>query len=718
MANNVIELVFKLRDGVSTGLTNIKNNLKGFGSIGALAAGALGAVTVVAGIRKMITASQEAEAVLTRFDITFKNLGESSRKTRSDILKFADDMSRKSVFDDEKILEAQTALLKFRSVAGATFDRARKDTLNLAAALGTDLTTAANIVGRAIERPELAIRQLRAAGVIFTAEQEKMIKKLAETGQTAKASEVLLGELERRFDGASDKLANTLGGAIARTRTAFENLFEVDTGGLTAAINKIADTLNDPEVRRGIQVLITGLAEMVGLAVKLAAKTAEATKNILDASANFQARNSNGEFSLDFSPITAKGELRKELEGQIEKIRDLRDELAGLEARNKGRGVFSGNIARIKEEISLEEAYLKTLRQRIELLDESVRVRSRGGKNRRGGDRGVVDTGGIASATSELTDEMRKQGEALAAALDPLVKYNQTLTQADKLLAAGAINWDTWSKATHAARQELEAAQIAFGETNLQTRTMADSIAELTIEMGQLSDSLDHLSGTQQKLFHEGVRKRAEELQETLDKINAKIEVDLGEALEKVKEPFDEFIDTVVSALDRMLDNGKFTFRELGNYLLREVKAGLIKQALDALRDALKKAFEGAGNGKSSGFFNFIGNVLGSFGGSGTTRGKAGGGRGRGWEWVGEEGKELVNFGGGAQVYNGRTLAGLGLGSQVYIGGSQITVQGGDTSEKTIAAFRTEMAANNARLGRQMQRMIENNNRIRRSRGR
>jgi len=200
-----------------------------------------------------------------------------------DITDFSDAQQKATTYSDESITKAQTALLRFGRVSGDVFDRARKDILDVAAALGTDLESAAFSVGRALQSPTQGLRQLRALGIIFTEAQQKLIKSLEDTGQVAKAQAIILEALENRFGGAAEAARNTLGGALQGLENAFGDLFEATDKGAssaTEAINGLADTLSDPAIKSALQDVAGFLLTTFGELVKIAALAIDGWKQI------------------------------------------------------------------------------------------------------------------------------------------------------------------------------------------------------------------------------------------------------------------------------------------------------------------------------------------------------------------------------------------------------------------------------------------------------
>jgi uncharacterized protein YoxC/predicted transcriptional regulator len=340
-ANNVIELVLRLKDQITAPLSGVQNRIGKFGSA---VAGLAGVATVGAAFAKVVRSTIEAENAVFKLDQAYQVFGKTVGVTRDNILAFSSATQRATIFGDEEITRAQTELLRFQAVTGETFKRARQVVVDFAAATGQSVESAAQTVGRAIERPEIALRRLRETGIVFSKSQEDTIRRLSETGQRAKASEVLLGELERRFKGTAEAARNTLGGALKGLSNAFSDLFEASaktSSKAAEAINKLTATLSDPRVVQGLQTVASLLTDIAGLAVRAVA----ALGNLLSSGAN-----NTTETRLN----TLRAQLASIEKGynEVEKAR-LRAEIARLENANpkgpQGRRRAAGPVAQVAD---------------------------------------------------------------------------------------------------------------------------------------------------------------------------------------------------------------------------------------------------------------------------------------------------------------------------------------------------------------------------------
>jgi hypothetical protein len=643
--NRVVELVFRLRDNVTKPLREIQGRVKQALNFG-LAVG--GIATLGAVFSKVISATREAEEALVSFNLAYKNLGSTVGRTRESMLKFADDASKTTIFDDESIIRAQATLLKFKSVSGDTFDRARQAALDFASVMKTDIESAANIVGRALERPSIAIRQLRQVGVIFTADQEKMIKSLEQTGQRALAAQIVLSELEKKIKGGATTAANTFSGALARTKTAFDNLFETDPRPLTEGFNSLANTLNDESVRRGLQELIKGMAELVGWLVKAVALLGQFGKAVAN---------------VIVSPNVPSA------------TQNLRRELAERQIELRESPALGGPDSRARKEL---EAYVETLRQRVELSEKLDKMRADGGGDslpskapgRRGGDRGILDFSRLDKDANDIEEVIVNATEKTSSAIDEL--------------------YDNWRKQS-LAQADLEGQQFRERIATLDALKAA----------GQISGD------AYARAYNEAVEEGLEEVQVTAKAVLVKPINQLEQAFSRVATSISESLADAISTGGY---HGMTTLREILKQTLRNIVADIIRSGIKELLISLFKSIAAAVKSSSAfssgaGFGGFFGSLL---GGVSKFFGFAGGGRGKGWQMVGEEGPELVNLGGGSNVYNARTVRAMGLGggNVTYAPQFNLNIQG-SADDRSIGEAMMVMRQELARQQRVIVRLME-----------
>ena len=186
---------------------------------------------------------------------------------------YASQLQGKTIFGDEKILNDSTArLLSFTNIAGENFKRTQALALDLATVLEMDLGSASMQLGKALSDPATKLSSLARAGIVFSEEQKKVIKKLAETGEVAKAQTMILDELEKKFGGQAAEAAKVGLGPIQQLKNAWGDFLEQIGAAIMPFAVKVAGALStvvtalqsmSPEMKRVI-VIVAGVVAAIG----------------------------------------------------------------------------------------------------------------------------------------------------------------------------------------------------------------------------------------------------------------------------------------------------------------------------------------------------------------------------------------------------------------------------------------------------------------------
>lgn len=117
---------------------------------------------------------------------------------------------------DDVVLAMEDVILRFDKISADTFPRVIEQSADLAVALGTSPTSAAQLLGKVLQDLGTdgvgSIGRLKAAGVALTDEQTKLIKSLVDAGDVAGAQKVLLDALAETTGGKAAANAETLAG--------------------------------------------------------------------------------------------------------------------------------------------------------------------------------------------------------------------------------------------------------------------------------------------------------------------------------------------------------------------------------------------------------------------------------------------------------------------------------------------------------------------------
>lgn len=286
---------------------------KAFGKVlGTIIVGVTGLV-----IKNTIDASREQAQLAA----VLKSTGGVARQTQQQLNQMADALQQTSTFAAGNVTEMQAVLLTFTKIQGDIFPKAQQAILDMATALGMDLQGAAIQVGKALNDPILGVSALGRAGVQFSETQKDMIEKLVETGKEAEAQTIILKELETQFGGSALAARNTLGGALTVLKNNFNDLLEGDSGGdgvrgTVDAVNELADTLNDPAIKKGMQDIAAGIVTITSALIKGIAQFTGWIAKAKEA------------FDLDTGRISAADASLQALNDRLGKVNQQRADLA------------------------------------------------------------------------------------------------------------------------------------------------------------------------------------------------------------------------------------------------------------------------------------------------------------------------------------------------------------------------------------------------------
>lgn len=223
---------------------------------------------VALGTEAVRRATQAAQAMLL-LKQTLVTAGNTSGKTAEQLAATAKELRNISTFQDDDILRNVTVnLLRFSNVQGPVFDRAQKAVVNLSAALGQDLQSASIKVGRALNDPIKGVQALTRLGISFTTAQKEQIKALVLNGQGMQAQGIILGELEKKFDGAAKALRDATPGA--EFKNTWDDFTETIGGELVPALEDLLSILSGVlkafnELPEPVQKLIVGVAAFAAI---------------------------------------------------------------------------------------------------------------------------------------------------------------------------------------------------------------------------------------------------------------------------------------------------------------------------------------------------------------------------------------------------------------------------------------------------------------------
>ena len=220
------------------------------------------------------SAFDDAQKVMAQTEAVIKSTGGAANVTAGEVENLAGSLSKKSGIDDEAIQSGENLLLTFKNVRNEAgkgndiFSQTTTAALDMSVAMGTDMTSASMMLGKALNDPTAGLSKLTKAGVTFTDQQKEQIKALQASGDTLGAQKVILAELKTEFGGSAEAQATSLG----KMKVSLDNMAESIGGALAPAlevaaggIGKLADAFGTLPQGAQLGVLAAGVAGLAWL---------------------------------------------------------------------------------------------------------------------------------------------------------------------------------------------------------------------------------------------------------------------------------------------------------------------------------------------------------------------------------------------------------------------------------------------------------------------
>lgn len=208
------------------------------------------ATAAVAGIKsitneckKCIAEFSEAEKVSSRLRAVWKNVGATTGKTAEQMNDLAESMEKVTYFSSESIKEAGLLLAATESLTEEGFDRALQASMDLAAALGEDVASAAQTLSKAIQEPESALSRLKTIGVSFTEDEKAQIKALTDANKKYEAQALILDKIEQKYRGVAQSINDTPVGLLDNINDTISDIRKDLGEGLLNALSPVLEDI-------------------------------------------------------------------------------------------------------------------------------------------------------------------------------------------------------------------------------------------------------------------------------------------------------------------------------------------------------------------------------------------------------------------------------------------------------------------------------------------
>jgi hypothetical protein len=297
---------------------------------------ALAYVAVIAGavaaFRAVLGATRRQEEANIRLRAVLRSTGEAAGLTYEQLRTMASGLQQVTTFGDEAIQEGQALLLTFTAIGSEVFPQALESALNLSTALGTDLQSSIQMVGKALNDPIRGMTRLSLAGVQFNDQQREQVRVMQEAGDIAGAQRVILGELETQFGGLARAMAETPFGRFEQLSNVLGDIAEQVGQEMLPGLALLSESLlQTAESGGGLVSIFRGLGQIIG---DLAARVAS-----LNSALNALQTGNIFDFAAATIPSQLPERQQRELRKALERARQMQQ---GIGFGSQGQGPLSG----------------------------------------------------------------------------------------------------------------------------------------------------------------------------------------------------------------------------------------------------------------------------------------------------------------------------------------------------------------------------------------
>jgi len=213
-----------------------------FGGAGAMLGGALPAIGAGMAIGGSWNQYMNRDLAESRLAAVLRATGRTD-VTLGGVRDYAAARSRQTMFGGDDIVSAAATLAPFQHIKGETFHQTLKAAQDLATVMGTDVTSAAYKLGKAMENPQTLLASLHQGGVVFEESLKKQIKALAEAGDYQQAHAMILDEVARRAGGAAEIAGKSAAGQWSQLKSAIGEVAEVIGEKLLPVVTFLRDQM-------------------------------------------------------------------------------------------------------------------------------------------------------------------------------------------------------------------------------------------------------------------------------------------------------------------------------------------------------------------------------------------------------------------------------------------------------------------------------------------
>jgi lambda family phage tail tape measure protein len=618
--------------------------------------------TVAIATAKGIAEFKHAEQALNALNAALKATDSQSGVTAREITALGEAIERNTLFKKTDIQQAAAALTTFQDVAGDTFLRTLQVSTDLAARLGTDVPSAAEMLGKALQNPEDGLGKLKNRFKDLLPAQKEAIEAFVKQGDIASAQAIILDHLAGKTKGLAEEQAKGLTGASNKLGDAWDDLLEsfgrtvgesdaaqISLTALTKVVRGLQQAIDpSPQSRKSqleqeISELENSFGTRVDRAVLGSAPVLDQKKRELKAinDALAEEQRKNDEEKRQALVVAEKAatdrhnqtllEIEKEFQKKLrETTQTERDKILAEaeEAKQRVAGLFKNQdnaegarralesidastrakLAKLDEEAAKPALQLAEANQKVaESLEKRLRLEGIGDPRSR------FIQAEVDKLNASATEEYRRKVEELAGALydrEEAAKHAKEADEAHKK-AVEEINRDLVR-----LKPSYDTAKAALDEWKDQT---IENLGGATEANQKYIEAVEQIYALRLKDIYQKSLDDSRKWEDGVVRSLDKYADEATNAAKNAEELFGGAARKVEDTLVEMVSTGEFSFKKLGD-LVMDIQQDILRMFIrenitgpiaGGLSDILKG---GSGGGSSGGGFlgGFFDDIFGS----------------------------------------------------------------------------------------------------------
>ena len=194
--------------------------------------------------KELMELSAEETLAQERLKAVISASGSAATITTRKMLKLADSISDLTGIEEQSIYAAERILATFGSLNEEGFERTLQLSADVAMAMGTDMSSAAQKLGQILATPAQGLDGLKEIGIAFTAQEQEQIKAVYAANGAYEAQALILDKVEKAYGNSATKIGES---AANLTTKISENFGDIKTALgdiLNSVFEPLLETIN------------------------------------------------------------------------------------------------------------------------------------------------------------------------------------------------------------------------------------------------------------------------------------------------------------------------------------------------------------------------------------------------------------------------------------------------------------------------------------------